>query len=512
MKQNNLSPKPAFDFQRRSSGILMHLTSLPGPHGSGDLGPAAYHFIDFLSDAGQRWWQMLPVGPHGRPPGFSPYDSASAFAGNPWLVSLDELVRQGLLSADDLKPVKGLSDHHVNFLPMQRFREELLRKAFTNFYRRHGDTRNSYREFCEANSDWLEDFALFAALRRESGGKPWTEWENDVSRREPVALFAARKRLEDEIAIHRFVQFEFDRQWIALKKYSHQQGIGLIGDLPIFLSHDSADVWTHQELFRLDTHGHSLRISGYPPDRFNEKGQVWGHPQYDWSMHEKTGFNWWVRRFEHIYKRFDAVRIDHFLGFTRTWSIPAKAVNAKAGRWVKSPGTRLFRAIRQKLGSLPMIAEDLGHVTEADIKLRDRFGLAPMRIFQFGFGTEPDSGDHLPHNYSPLCAAYTGNHDNDTVAGWFSDLDPDQQMRVLTYTGGRAGVYHLAAIRALMASPARLVIFPVQDVLGLGKSARMNTPGTMKGNWSWRLQTIKSDRLSGQLSSMTELFGRKIAF
>ena len=421
MNNSNSIPEKDFDFRYRSSGILMHPTSLPGPHGSGDLGPEAFRFIDFLSALHQRWWQMLPVGPHGRSPGFSPYDSASAFAGNPWLVSLTELSRQGLLTPEDLKPVKGLSTRKVNFLAMQHYREERLRKAFSSFRRRGGEKDNTFREFCDANSDWLEDFALFAALRRESGGKPWIEWESGLRRRDPETLSAARKRLEAEIATHRFVQFEFNIQWKALQKYSHKNGIGLIGDLPIFLSHDSADVWTHQELFLLDNHGHSLRVSGYPPDRFNEKGQFWGHPQYNWPMHEKTGFNWWIKRFEHIYKRFDAVRIDHFLGFTRTWSIPANAVNAKSGRWVKSPGNSLFQAVRQKLGSRPMIAEDLGHITAADIKLRDRFGLAPMRIFQFGFGTEPDSRDHLPHNYNPLCAAYTGNHDNDTLAGWFSD-------------------------------------------------------------------------------------------
>jgi 4-alpha-glucanotransferase len=511
MRNNILSSKLHLDFQHRSSGILMHPTSLPGLHGSGDLGPELYSFIDFLADAGQSWWQMLPIGPNGHAPGFSPYDSASAFAGNPWLVSLTELGRQGLLSPDDLKPVRGLSGLQVNFHTMQNFREGRLRKAFTSFNRRRGEKRNDFREFCAANSDWLEDFSLFAALRRDSGGKPWTEWESGACQRQPAALSAARERLSNEIATHRFIQFEFDRQWKALNKYSHQRGIGLIGDLPIFISHDSADVWTHQELFQLDRKGYSRRVSGYPPDRFNQKGQCWGHPQYEWAMHEQTGFNWWVQRFKRVFERFDAVRIDHFLGFTRTWSIPANESGAKSGRWIKSPGIKLFTAVRNELGPVPMIAEDLGHVTAADINLRNMFGLAPMRIFQFGFGSEPDSRDHLPHSYSQFCAAYTGNHDNSTMAGWFSQLDPAQRQSLLSYIGGSSGTIHTYSIRALMASPANLVIFPMQDVLGLGNNARMNIPGSLKGNWRWRLQTLKLDQISNQLGALTQVFYRRVA-
>ena len=510
MRNKVLSSNLNFDFQHRSSGILMHITSLTGPYGSGDLGPEAYSFIDFLADAGQSWWQMLPIGPHGRAPGFSPYDSASAFAGNPWLVSLSELGRQNLLTPDDLMPARGVSSRQVNFPAMQNFREDGLRKAFVNFSRRHGEKRSAFREFCAANSDWLEDFALFAALRRDSGGKPWTKWESALRQRQPAALSAARERLLNEIAAFRFIQFEFDQQWKELRKYSHQRGIGLIGDLPVFISHDSADVWAHQELFQLDSSGYSQRVSGYPPDRFNQNGQYWGHPQYKWKMHKQTGFKWWVQRYKRIFEKFDAVRIDHFLGFTRTWSIPVHADGANSGRWIKSPGIKLFKAVREELGPCPMIAEDLGHVTKADIHLRDRFGLAPMRVFQFGFGTEPDSGDHLPHSYNQLCAAYTGNHDNDTLVGWFRQLDQTQRKFVLTYTGGSAGTIHIDSIRSLMASPANLVIIPMQDILGLGKSARMNTPGTLEGNWKWRLQTLKSDQLSKQIKEMTGVFSRRI--
>jgi len=497
-----------FDFHHRSSGILMHPTSLPGPHGCGDLGPEAHRFIDFLAAAGQSWWQMLPIGPAERPPAFSPYDSASAFAGSPWLVSLELLGRDGLLAKHELKPAPGFSSRQVNFPAVRRFREEQLRRAFARFQRRHGERGRAFREFCDANSDWLEDFALFMAMQQDSGGRPWTEWEPGVRRREPSALRAARKRLAREMAGHRFVQFEFDRQWRALRQHAHHCGIGLIGDLPIFVAHDSADVWSHPGLFQLDRRGQPRRASGYPPDRFNRNGQHWGHPQYAWPAHEQTGFAWWLRRFKRIFELFDAVRIDHFLGFTRTWSIPARAANARSGRWLKSPGFKLFAAVERKLGTRPMIAEDLGHVTPADVRLRDAFGLAPMRIFQFGFGSEADSADHLPHNYSRLCAAYTGNHDNNTTAGWFRAQPAAQRRRVLRYTGGSEVQPQWGAIRALMASPANVVLLPMQDVLGLDHRARMNTPGTLEGNWRWRLPTLKRDKPVRQLRMLAESFGR----
>ncbi len=416
------------DFHQRSSGILMHVTSLPGPHGCGDLGPEANRFVDLLADSGQSWWQMLPIGPPGRAPGFSPYDSASAFAGSPWLVSLDALARQGLIAKADLPPAPGLSSRQVNFLATLRLREERLRQAFANFQQRRGDRARGFLEFCDSNSDWLEDFALFMALRRDSGGKPWTQWESGVRQRQPSALRAARERLADEIAGHRFVQFEFDRQWRALRDHAKRRGTGLIGDLPIFVAQDSADVWSHPELFQLDRRGAARRVSGYPPDRFNRNGQHWGHPQYNWPAHKQTGFAWWVRRF--------------------------------------------------------------------------------ARIFEFGFGSEPDSVDHLPHNYSRVCAAYTGNHDNDTTVGWFKHLRPAEQRRVRTYTGATETAPHAGAIRALMTSPANAVIFPMQDVLGLDQRARMNTPGTLEGNWQWRLPPTKLARSARNLRRLAESSGR----
>jgi len=316
--------------------------------------------------------------------------------------------------------------------------------------------------------------------------------------------------LADEVAGHRFVQFEFDRQWRSLRERAHRRGIGLIGDLPLFIAQDSADVWSHPELFQLDPRGRPRQVSGYPPDRFNRNGQHWGHPQYAWEAHEKTGFAWWVRRFARLFELFDAVRVDHFLGFTRTWSISSRAAAPKDGRWVKSPGFKLLAAVRRKLGPRPMIAEDLGHATPADIRLRDAFGLAPMRIFQFGFGSEPDSAQHLPHSHSRFTAAYTGNHDNSTFLDWFRGLRPAVQRQVRTYTGAADAAPHAGAIRAVMASPANVTIFPMQDVLGLGRRARMNIPGTPEGNWRWRLAPRPLDRQGGaaELRRLGESFGR----
>jgi 4-alpha-glucanotransferase len=423
---------------------------------------------------------------------------------------LEQLAKQGLLGRGDLKPAAGFSARKVNFPATLRFREDKLRQAFVSFRRRGGEREKEFCNFCEQNSDWLEDVALFASLRQHFHGKRWTEWERGVRDRRPAALRAAERLLADETATHRFVQFEFDRQWRELRDHAHRCGIGLIGDLPIFVAHDSADVWCHRDLFQLDRRGEIRRMSGYPPDRFNQHGQIWGHPQYDWATHEQTGFAWWLRRFGRMFELFDAVRIDHFLGFTRTWSIPAGASGAKAGRWVKSPGFKLLAAVERKFGSLPMIAEDVGHVTAADICLRDTFKLAPMRIFQFGFGSEPDSKDHLPCNYAQRCVGYTGNHDNDTVVGWFQHLRPAQRAQVRDYLGGNDAAFFLAAIRAVMASPANVVILPMQDALGLDGRARMNVPGTNTGNWRWRLPSRKLDKPARQLRLLTGSFGRNI--
>jgi 4-alpha-glucanotransferase len=497
-----------FNFSGRSSGILIHVTSLPGDHGSGDLGPEAYKFVELLEKAGQSWWQMLPVGPPGNAPAFSPYDSSSGFAGSPYFVSLEFLVQEGLLEPDEIKQPKKYLRSRVNFNEVHMYKEVRLRKAFNNFMGRGDRNNNDFKHFCNLNAYWLEDFALFMALRYDSGGKPWTKWQDDLRKRQPEALDSARHRLADEIGYHCFIQFKFNQQWRSLHKKAHRHGIGLIGDLPLFAAHDSADVWSHQELFQLDGSGRSKRVSGYPPDRYNSKGQSWGHPQYEWSVHQQNDFDWWVQRFKRLYDLFDAVRIDHFLGFTRTWSIPANSHDARHGRWVKSPGAKLFSVVEQNLGKRPMIAEDLGHVTSSDIRLRNRFGMLPMRIFQFGFGSEPDSSDHLPHNYTSECAAYTGTHDNNNITGWFRKLPQAQKKIVLSYTGGQPETINLDCMRTLQVSVSNLVVFPIQDLLGLSTRERMNVPGTIKGNWSWRLNSEIPESIVKHLHRLTMLTGR----
>ncbi len=500
--------KPLFDFSRRSSGVLLHLTSLPGKHGSGDLGNEAHRFAELLGKAGQTWWQMLPVGPPGKPPSCSPYDSMSAFAGSPWLVSVSRLAGESLLSGADIKPLATFRKSRIDFSAVAAWREEKLRRAFETFMQGNGLLRNDFDLFCRKNEYWLRDYALFMALRRESGNKPWTSWDSGLRRRLPDNLARAGERLAGEVCFHSFVQFKFSQQWQALHDVSRRSGVGLIGDIPIFAGHDSADVWSHQELFQLLAGGKPARISGYPPDRFNPDGQYWGHPQYEWENHLSTGFDWWCRRFERMFDLFDALRIDHFLGFSRTWSIRGSAATARNGKWVKSPGTGLFSAVEERLGSKPMIAEDLGLITAADIELRDRFGLLPTRIFQFGFGSEGDSSSHLPHSYNPQCAAYTGNHDTNTIAGWFRSLSPSVRRMLLDYTGGHPSSVSMDCIRTTMCSAAGLVIIPVQDLLGLGSRGRMNVPGTVHGNWIWRMQSELPEGILKNLGIQTRIFGR----
>lgn len=498
----------SFNFSKRSSGILLHLTSLPGESGSGDLGPDAHEFTEILEKAGQSWWQMLPVGPPGNPPSFSPYDSSSGFAGSPYLVSLTFLEQEGLLDSGHSKAPKKYSGSRVNFTVIHKSREERLRQAFNNFIGQGGKKGSGFNHFCKQNAHWLNDFALFMALKNDSGGKPWTGWKEEIRTRRPEALDSARHRLADETDYHRFIQFKFDEQWKSLRDKSHKHNIGLIGDLPIFVGHDSADVWSHQELFQLNKKGRPLKVSGYPPDKFNINGQRWGHPQYKWAVHLNSDFDWWVQRFLRMYSLFDAVRIDHFLGFNRTWSIPSGSSGAGTGSWVRSPGFRLFSAVEKKLGPKPMIAEDLGHVTPADVKLRKEFNMLPMRIFQFGFGHELDSAGHMPHNYNAQTAAYTGNHDNNTFKGWFSKLSPAKKRLVLAYTGGQPPTIHWDGVRTLQCSAANIVIFPLQDIMGLGSGSRMNVPGTIQGNWNFRLHSVIPEVTVRRLHSQTKLFGR----
>jgi 4-alpha-glucanotransferase len=501
-----------FDLDERSSGVLLHLTSLPGPHGNGDLGAEARRFAEDLAGTGQRWWQMLPVGPPGL--GYSPYSARSAFAGSPLLIDLEALVQDGLL---DSLP-KRLPSDRVDFAAASALRNRELRRAFAR-WRAQGEKR-SLAAFRRAARSWLDDDVLFSALREANGGRPWLEWDRDVRLRNPSALGKARRELASEIEFQVFQQWLFERQWRSFKKQCNALGVGLIGDLPFFVSHDSSDVWAHQDLFELDAEGRPTVVAGVPPDFFSETGQLWGNPHYRWSRLRRTRYAWWIERFEHGLTRFDALRLDHFIGFWRTWQVPAEAPTAEKGHWAKGPRDALLRILRRRRGGhLPFIAEDLGLVIPEVKALRDRFELPGMKLLQFAFGDDLQSHDFLPHNYPRRCAAYTGTHDNDTVVGWFSDCGgrertarqcEAERRAALAYLGvSDAHDIHWRMIRAIFGSVANLAIVPMQDLLGLGSEARMNRPATEKGNWEWRMRDgAFSASVRERLAELTRIYDR----
>lgn len=492
----------------RAAGILLHPTSLPCPFGSGDLGPEAFAFADALHEAGLRWWQMLPITPPGPPPEFSPYASHSAFAGSPWLVSPQLLRQQGLISRRDLASARRPTFDRIDFPRLRRLRAALLRRAFASARVLSAKDRRQLDQFCHKNEGWLEDWALYAAVKERRGGASWLHWPAAVRLRNPAALSDARRTLADEIAFHKFVQWLFQRQWTALKDFCNRRGIGLIGDIPIFVAHDSADVWARRNLFMLDADGAPTAVSGYPPDPFSRLGQLWGHPHYRWPVHIDQCFAWWIARFQRALEQFDAVRVDHFLGFRRVWAVPAGAKNAARGKWIPVPGDRLFATVHSQFGEIPLIAEDLGKQTPHAIALRDKYNFPGMRILQFAF----DCDDyHCPHAFPENCVAYTGTHDNQTLVGWLHDLRTSSNgelARALTYVGGPAANSHWNFIRALFASVARTVIVPVQDVLGLGAEHRMNIPGILHGNWGWRMSGPMPKPVIHRLRALCQATGR----
>ena len=469
---------------RRASGILLHPTSLPGAFGSGDFGADAFRFVDWLASAGQRYWQVLPMGEIG--PGNSPYMSSSAFAGSILLIDLAELAGHGWLSAADLAPHSGFGASRVDFALVTPFRLERLRRAAAHFFASpHDDMHRSYAAFCIAEGEWLEDYALFMTIAERENWREWRQWPEDFARRKPLALRHAQENYADEVAFWKFCQWCFARQWAKLKLYANERGVGIIGDVPIFVAYQSADVWAHQDLFNLDESGRPAVVAGVPPDYFSETGQLWGNPLYRWDSHEKTGYAWWTARLRHALQQADLVRIDHFRGFAAYWEIPADAPNAISGKWVSGPGGKLFEAFEKTFPHLPIIAEDLGLITPDVVALRDKFNLPGMRVMQFAFGEDEDNY-FLPHHYVPNTVAYTGTHDNDTTAGWWNTAPEHVRAFVLRYLGSNGQAIPLDMMRALSASAANLVVFPMQDVLGLGSEHRMNSPGQSAGNWEWR--------------------------
>ncbi|MCS6850712.1 MAG: 4-alpha-glucanotransferase [Gemmataceae bacterium] len=499
---DNPSPKrrPA-----RSAGILLHPTSLPGPFGIGDLGPVAYAWVDTLARARQTWWQVLPLGPTGF--GDSPYQCFSAFAGNPYLVSPELLLRDGLLDPGDLAH-HGFRYAPVDYGPVIQFKVYLLGKAWANFRAgRAPSLRAAFDAFCAEEHSWLHDFALFMALKDAHGGRCWLEWGPSLVRREPAALKQAEQELADSVGQHKFRQFVFFRQWEALRQYAREKGIRLIGDVPIFVAADSADVWANPDLFLLDAERRPRFVAGVPPDYFSQTGQLWGNPLYDWDRLQETGFAWWVERLRLVLRLVDLVRLDHFRGFEAYWRIPAGMPTAEVGEWVKAPGEALLTRLRQALDGLPLIAEDLGVITPEVEALRDRFGLPGMRILQFAFTGDPEDR-FLPHNYEANTVVYTGTHDNDTTRGWFATL-PEKEASFLRRYLPLSGDIAADLVRLAWSSVADYAVAPLQDVLSLGTEARMNFPGRPDGNWGWRFfPEMLSEAALGRLAEWTEIYGR----
>jgi 4-alpha-glucanotransferase len=491
----------------RTAGILLHPTSLPGPFGIGDLGPSAHAWLESLAESGIRTWQVLPLGPTGF--GDSPYQCFSAFAGNPYLVSPESLAADDLVNATDPDFYPRLPDDAVEFGPVIQWKVGLLDRAYAAF--RHqpaGALTRAYDAFRAAHAAWLEDFALFMALKDAHGGAPWVEWDESLARRDASAIDEARTRLDDAIDSHRFRQFLFHRQWQALRTRARSLGIRIVGDIPIFVAHDSADVWAHRELFALERDGRPSVVAGVPPDYFSATGQLWGNPLYRWDVIAADGYRWWIERVRAILELVDVVRLDHFRGFVDYWEVPATAPTAETGRWAPGPGEPLFAALRAALGGLPLIAEDLGEITPDVLHFRDRLGLPGMKILQFAFAK--DGGDpFLPHQYPRNCVVYTGTHDNDTARGWYATAPEKERDLARRYLGRDGSDFAWDLIRAAFASVADTAIVPLQDVLDLDSAARMNLPGRPAGNWAWRFRAQAfGARERARLRELVTLYAR----
>src|SRR5579863_6487199 len=493
----------------RSSGILLHPTSLPSRGGIGDFGPAAYEFVDWLAAAKQTLWQILPLQPAGC--GNSPYSCTSAFAGNVLMISLERLAERGLI---DEARVQSLPDGEsaVDFAAVRAQKLPLLREAAANFLQSATDgARSRYANFCRDNQWWLDDYVLFAVLREHFQEQAWNSWPQEIARREPAAIAKLRTELEHELNVENFLQFAFFEQWGALRSYCADRGIRVIGDVSIFVSYDSADVWTYPALFRLKPDLSPEFVAGVPPDAFSETGQRWGNPLYDWQALAARGYDWWIGRMRWAIDTCDIVRIDHFRGFEAYWEIPADEPTAVHGRWVKGPNQALFDAMKKSLGKLPFIAEDLGYITREVHDLRKALGIPGMKILQFGFGNK---GAHiyLPHKYEADCVAYTGTHDNDTIAGWWNNGATDEEKQLATaYLGICGEGVSWAFVRSVLTSVATLVIVPVQDVLGYGSEARMNVPSESDGSWKWRLpHGSLTPELASKLATLVEITDREV--
>lgn len=493
----------------RMSGILLHPTSLPGRFGIGDLGSAAYRFADFLADTRQRIWQVLPLGPTGC--GNSPYQCLSVFAGNPLLISLETLAEEGLLESADLKSAPPFPEHRVDYDAVIAFKLPLLQKSFEIFQTNANPSQlDDFEGFCRQKALWLDGYALYAALREAHGFRPWNRWSEDIKFRRPEAVERWSSKLSRQIRSHKYQQYLFFKQWSQLKKYCNERGIRIFGDMPIYVALDSDTVWLHPELFYLDAMGKPTVVAGVPPDYFSATGQFWGNPLYRWDVMAKDGYTWWIERMRATLSLVDIVRIDHFRGFEKYWEIPGTDKTARNGRWMPGPGSAVFEAIKNALGDVPIVAEDLGVITPEVRALRERLGFPGMKVLQFAFSGEHGENEYLPHNYPRNCVVYTGTHDNDTTVGWFKKRGPEQRL-ALKYIGSDGKQINWDFIRLALMSVADMAIIPLQDVLGLGSEARMNRPARSRGNWAWRFTwDMLTDDIKNRLRELTTIYGRAL--
>lgn len=493
----------------RSSGILFHPTSLPGKYGIGTLGKEAYAFIDFLKKSRQKLWQIFPLGPTGY--GDSPYQSFSSFAGNPYLIDFDLLIEAHLLSEEDLRDVFfGDNEEYIDYGAVYNQKYPLLRKAYENFKSSDNhEMRENLEHFKRENASWLNDYSLYISLKNHFNGLPWNEWAHDIKNREHGAMEHYRNELADDIEYHNFIQFLFFKQWGDVKRYANENGIKIIGDIPIFVAADSSDAWANPEIFLFDEERKPVKVAGVPPDYFSATGQLWGNPLYNWQKLKETNYNWWVERVRANLSTCDIIRIDHFRGFEAYWAVPYGDDTAINGQWEPGPGIDLFNAIKSQLGELPIIAEDLGLMTQGVIDLREATGFPGMKILGFAFDSGEEN-DYLPHTYTKNCVVYTGTHDNDTLIGWFQKAKEEDRQFARDYLNSRSDdEIHWDAIRGAWSSVASMAISPVQDFLGLGSEARINTPGVAAGNWQWRLRHgVLTDELAERIAKLTRVYSR----
>ena len=501
--------KEEIEMFERSSGILLHPTSLPGKYGIGSLGKEAYKFVDFLKKSNQKLWQIFPLGPTGY--GDSPYQCFSTFAGNPYLIDFDLLIEQNLLAEEDLKGIDfGGNEEYIDYGAIYNQKYPLLRKAYENFKANENkELKEKLENFKAENSSWLDDYSLYISLKNHFNGLPWNEWEDDIRTRKESAINKYKVELANEIEYHNFIQFLFFTQWNNVKKYANDNGIKIIGDIPIFVAVDSSDAWANPEIFLFDPELKPVKVAGVPPDYFSATGQLWGNPLYDWDKLKELNYKWWVDRVRANLSTCDIIRIDHFRGFEAYWAVPYGDDTAINGQWVKGPGIDLFNKIKEELGDLPIIAEDLGLMTQGVIDLRDATGFPGMKILGFAFDSNEEN-EYLPHTYTKNCVVYTGTHDNDTLIGWFTKAKEEDKQVARNYLNSHSDdEIHWDALRGAWSSVANMAIAPIQDFLGLGSEARINTPGLASGNWQWRLKDgVLTDELAERIAKLTKVYSR----